>query len=490
MLDLTLDSDYKKINNMKRILLLCIPAMLLTASCSDLDDYNIDPKSAVEVPGATLVTSAQRSLARVITSTNVNLNPFRYYVQHFAATTYADESQFDINTRAINRSFWDVLYRDVLRDLQEAETLITADITLSPEVKANQLAAIEVMQVYAWSVLVNTFGDIPYSEALDFTNVQPAYDDDAVVFNDLINRLNTAIGMFDVGAASLGEADLIYGGETAMWVEFANSLKLRMAMTIADVDEAKARTMVQEALPNVFTSNADNADLVFLTSPPNTNPLWEDLVQSGRQDFRGADTFVNVLNDLNDPRIDEYFKPIAGGNTFVGAVYGSVNAAAGFSAPGALLEDPTFAAVLLSYAEVEFLLAEAAARGFTVPGTAMEHYNMAVTASILEWGGTEAEAIAYLAQPSVNYLTAAGDWRQKIGTQKWIALYNQPVEGWKEWRRLDAPNLVAPESAQSDIPLRFPYPIVEQNLNTANYNAAASAIGGDVVTSKIFWDAR
>jgi hypothetical protein len=488
---------------MKRILLLFIPAMLLTASCSDLDDYNIDPKSAVEVPGATLVTSAQRSLARTVTSTNVNLNPFRYYVQHWAATTYADESQYDINTRGINRSFWDAMYRDVLRDLQEAKTLITADPLLDATTKANQLAVIEVLEVYAWSVLVNTFGDIPYSEALDINIVQPAYDDDAVIYNDLINRLNTAIGMFDESGGSFGMSDLIYGGNTAMWVKFANSLKLRMAMTIADVDEAKARTMVQEAAPNVFKSNldqlipdqpfefaADNAQLAFLGDTPNTNPLWEDLVQSGRQDYRGADTFINVLNSLDDPRLDEYFKPIANGTTYVGAVYGSVNAAAGFSAPGALLEDPTLPGVLISYAEVEFLLAEAAARGFTVPGTAMEHYNKAVTASILEWGGTAAEAAAYLAQPAVNYATAPGDWRQKIGTQKWIALYNQPVEGWKEWRRLDAPNLVAPENAQSDIPLRFPYPIVEQNLNTTNYTAAASAIGGDVVTSKVFWDVR
>jgi len=282
---------------------------------------------------------------------------------------------------------------------------------------------------------------------------------------------------------------LIYGGNVKRWMMFANSLKLRMALTIADADAAKAQTMATQAAPLVFTSNADNADVTFLASTPNSNPLWEDLVQSGRQDFRAADTFINALNTLNDPRRNEFFKPLADG-TFKGAVYGTLNSSAGFSAPGTLLEDPEFPGVLLSYSEVEFLLAEAVERGFAVGGTAMAHYNSAITASILEWGGTTAEATAYLAQPSVNYATATGEWRRKIGVQKWIALYNQPVEGWKEWRRLDAPNLVKPSDAKSEIPLRLTYPITEQNLNKAGYTAASKAIGGDVVTSKIFWDVR
>ena len=472
---------------MKRILLIFIPALLFTASCSDLEDYNIDPKSPVTVPGVTLVSNAQRNLVRTVTSSNANLNPFRFYVQHWAATTYADESQYDINTRAINQGLWNALYRDVLRDLQEGKTIITNDALLDASVKANQLAAIEVMEVYTWSVLVDLFGDVPYTQALDFNTVQPTYDDDATIYNDLTVRLDKAVGMFVADAAGFGSADLIYGGATAGWIKFANSLKLRMGMTMADADAAKAATMVQQAAANVFTSNADNADVTFLSSTPNASPLWEDLVQSNRQDFRAANTFIDPLNALNDPRRDNFFKPLEGG-IFKGAIYGAVNPVAGSSAPGTLLEDPTFPGVLLSYTEVEFLLAEAAERGFAVTGTAEAHYNAGVTASILQWGGTAAEATAYLAQPTVAYATAAGTFKQKIGVQKWIALYNQPVEGWKEWRRLDAPNLVKPVDARSEIPLRLTYPVVEQNLNKANYTAAASAIGGDVVTAKIFWD--
>ena len=140
----------------------------------------------------------------------------------------------------------------------------------------------------------------------------------------------------------------------------------------------------------------------------------------------------------------------------------------------------------MSYSEIEFFLAEGAQRGYNVGGTAAQHYNNAVTASILEWGGTEAEAAAYLAQPQVAY--DAANWKQRIGEQKWIALYNRGWDAWIEQRRLDYPQLVAPATALSAYPLRFTYPVTEQNLNRVNYEQAAQAIGGDLVTTKLFWD--
>ncbi|KAA3436449.1 SusD/RagB family nutrient-binding outer membrane lipoprotein [Rufibacter hautae] len=473
---------------MKRILYFCIPALLFATSCVDsLDDYNINTKAATQVPGATLVTSAERSLANIITSSSVNNNPFRFYAQYWAATTYPDESQFVIATRQVDRNFWDPFYRDVLRDLKEAKTIITANNLLDPKIKANQLASIEVLEVYAWSVLVNTFGDVPYSEALDINQVLPKYDDDAAIYADLTVRLDKAIGMFDATATGLGTADLIYSGNVPNWIKFANSLKLRLGMTLADVDPAKAKTMVEAAAPNVIMSNAESADITYLATTPNTNPVWTDLVQSGRADFVGANTIIDRMNTLNDPRRNEYFKPLENG-TFKGGTYGAPNSYSANSAPGTILESPTNPGMLLSYSEVEFLLAEAVERGFAVGGTAMGHYNAGITASITEWGGTETEAAAYILQPGVNYLTAPGDYKQKIGTQKWISLYSNPVEGWKEWRRLDAPSLVKPALGISEIPLRLTYPTTEFNSNGDNAEAASSAIGGNTVTSKIFWD--
>lgn len=111
----------------------------------------------------------------------------------------------------------------------------------------------------------------------------------------------------------------------------------------------------------------------------------------------------------------------------------------------------------MTYSEVEFILAEAAERGYPVVGTAEEHYNAGVTASILFWGGTEAEAAAYLAQPAVAYTTAeGGDNMNAIAVQKWISFYNEADQGWIEWRRLDYPPFNAPENMSvEDIPVRY-----------------------------------
>jgi hypothetical protein len=144
--------------------------------------------------------------------------------------------------------------------------------------------------------------------------------------------------------------------------------------------------------------------------------------------------------------------------------------------------------VLMDYAEVEFLLAEAVERGMNVGGTAAEHYNNAVTASITYWGGSEADATAYLAQPEVSYATAPGPWERKIGTQEWIALYLRSFDAWVVWRRLDYPQLQAPPSAITAIPVRYTYPSNEQNLNEENYAQASADIGGDDVTTNLFWD--
>ena len=210
---------------MKKSLLFILPALVLATSCVDtLDDYNIDPKrpQSGDVPGATLVSSAERSLTRTLTSSSVNLNVFRLYTQYWAETTYFDESIYDIKTRRINEGFWTSIYRDVLRDLQEADRIISAnnDPLFDPAVKANQLATIEVLQVYSWATLVDTFGDIPYSEALDVTNARPKYEDDAAIYADLVTRLDAAIASFDPSADGLGSADLIYGGDVSSFVAF------------------------------------------------------------------------------------------------------------------------------------------------------------------------------------------------------------------------------------------------------------------------------
>ena len=196
---------------------------------------------------------------------------------------------------------------------------------------------------------------------------------------------------------------------------------------------------------------------------------------------------IDELKALGDPRLPQYFAPNNDGD-YDGGIIGANNTFAETARPSAKILEPDLPHTILDYSEIEFYRAEAKERGFTVSGTAEEHYNNAIRASILDWGGSDAEATAYLAKPAVAYATAAGGWKQKIGFQKWIALYNRPVTGWLEVRRLDFPVLLPPDNPDSGFPNRFAYPSDEQTLNPANYTAAAAAIGGDLVETKIFWD--
>lgn len=473
---------------MKKYIILAGLVILYFSACKkDFGDINDNPKQYYQVPGSSLFTSAQKSMTDAITTPNVNSGIFRLLTQQWTETTYTDESNYDLATRNIPRNFWNTMYRDVLMDLKTSKDLISADNLLEATKKANQMALIDIMQVYGFSILVNTYGNVPYTEALDINKVQPKYDDAATIYNDLMTRLDADISALDVNAESFGNADLIYGGDVAKWKMFANSLKLRMGVMIADVDNAKAKAAVESAAPNVFTSNADNAAFKYQTSPPNTNPIWVNLVQSGRKDFVAANTMVNAMNTLNDPRVPLYFTKDANGN-YTGGVYGASNNYATYSKPSTTIQAPDYEALYMDYAEVEFLLAEAVERGYNVTGSAQSHYDAAVTASIEYWGGSASDAAVYLAQPNVNYLISLATYKEKIGVQKWIALYNRGIEAWTEWRRLDFPALTAPPNALSAIPVRFRYSDEEQNLNTVNYTAASTAIGGDLVTTKLFWD--
>jgi hypothetical protein len=471
--------------------------LLLFSSCTKLEDLNVNTKDPATVPGESLFTGAQRYLSNEMVTPNVNQNNFRMFVQQWTETTYTDEANYDITTRPIPGNFWNALYRDVLMNFKESSKVLQATGTLlgdDPQILPNKLAINEIMTVYTYSVLVETFGNVPYTDALDPNKLAPKYDDGLTIYKDLISRLNTAIANLDPNFGSYGTADNFYHGDVTKWLKFANSLKLRMGMLLSDVEPSLAKTTVEAAAPHVIKSNSDNCMLVYMSSQPNTNPIYENLVASGRNDFVAANTQVDVMNDLADPRLPLYFTMVDTSTTgtpkmaYVGGIYGASNDYTQYSHVAPRLLVPAFEAMFLDLAEVEFLLAEGVERNFNVGGTAVEHYNKAIKASVEYWGGAAADADAYLAQTKVAYGTATGDWKQKIGTQKWIALYNRGFEGWTAYRMLDYPVLVAPPDANSDLPVRLTYPTTEQTLNGANRAAAAAAIGGDDVTTKLFWD--
>lgn len=479
---------------MKKIIITAFSIVLLV-SCQTNDQYeqrNRDPKSPTQVDASFLFTSATKSLVDQMTSTNVNTNIFRMLGQHWTETTYVDEANYDFNTRNITNSHWSEMYRDVILDLSTAKENTEAtpiSATFTQATKDSRIAQIEILSVYAWANLVETFGDIPYSQTLNPGKyVLPVYDDAATIYADLFTRLNAAIpNLTDSG---FGSADPIYGGTASAWKKFGNSLKLRMGIRIADVPSMStiAQTAITTAISGgVFTSNADNAAMAYSNASPNTNPVWVDLVQSGRSDFVIANTLVDFMNDLSDPRREVYFDQNLGAGIYKGGTYGAVSNFTTNTHVGSAIIDPENPASLIDYAEVCFYLADAAERSISgTPASAAGFYNNGITASFNQWGATGVED--YLDNPDVNYLTAPGTWKVKIGNQLWLAMYNRGYEAWTAWRTYDMPGFNLPAVSGLPVPTRYTYPISEQNLNKTNYDAASTAIGGDKQTTKVFWD--
>ncbi|MEO9968065.1 MAG: SusD/RagB family nutrient-binding outer membrane lipoprotein, partial [Reichenbachiella sp.] len=340
---------------------------------------------------------------------------------------------YTIIAREISLGIWTNQYRDVLIDLKDAREIIATQLAEgtsgdSDETLQNKMAIIDILMGYTYITMVDIFGDIPYSEALDPANFEPVYDDAESIYTSVEGTLSAASTTLttpaNAAASGFGGSDLVYGGDVAAWARFANSVKLRMAMKMADVNAATSVTWATEAMTaGVISSNAENFAMTYQSASPNSSPLHEDLVLSGRADFIAANTIVDIMNGVNDPRRSVYFRENLGAGVFDGGIYGDANAYANFTQVGDILHQPTTAGVLFNYAEIEFLMAEMVERGgYGVTGTAADHYNAGITASFDQWGATIG---TYLSETEVDYATATGTWRQKIGTQLWLALYNQ-----------------------------------------------------------------
>ncbi|MEN2400407.1 SusD/RagB family nutrient-binding outer membrane lipoprotein [Flavobacterium sp. MC2016-06] len=500
---------------MKKIIYSLI-ILTFVSSCSDITDENVDKKNPSTVPAATLFTSAEKGIAEQVVNSSVNKNIFRLVNQQWTETTYIDESIYQWTTRKISDNHWGAFFAGTitndgsLSDLIIAKTAIENEVIIAsdPEfaaktiVKKNQLAMIDILIVYSYQILVDTFGDIPYSEAFKGSgNYLPKYDKAIDIYKDLIVRVDYDIANINPVYPGFGTADVIYGDKLSSWIKFANGVKLKLGINLkaSGLADEIADAAIVSASANVFTSNNDNAKISYQNSVPNTNPIYVDLVFSGRHDFVPTKPFVDALVSKNDPRTKVYFAQNlkdANGNAapYKGGVVGLKNSYSKYTHIGDVVQLPDFKGTYMDYAEIEFLLAEAVERGVAVSGDAASHYTKAITASMEDWGVQKADIDAYLAQTTVAYASATGTWEQKIGEQAWYALFNRGFEGWTSTRRLDFPALVPPSNAdaaaEGQVPSRMAYPIREQTLNAVNYNAATTSIGGDKLTTKLFWDKK
>lgn len=483
---------------MKKIIKIIGALSLVVASFTscerDISGLNVDPKNPDKVPSQNLVSTVSYYLANAHVSASVNENITRFFTQQWTETTYTTETNYFFEQRNQNQFYWNNTYREVIGPLAKAKTFLASEqenTALTPadqaKVKVNKNAVLEILSIYAWATLVDSFGDVPYTEALKSNLselvLQPKYDDAAAIYGDLIKRINAVEATIDENYAGY-ETDPFYHGDMAQWHMVLNTLKLRMGLNLADVNLAQSKTLVESAFAaGVITDEVDDFQFQF-DNAIFSNPVYLNLVANGRNDFLPSNVYVNFMKANNDPRVPKYFTPAPDG-TYKGGNYGLLNTYANFSKLADRIKERDAPGEIFDHVNVKFMLAEAAARGYNVGGTANQYYIEAVTASMEDWGVDPVDTAIFLAAHPYD----PTNWKKSIGEAAWIAMFNKGFEAWYFWRRLDYPVLQPAPTAVHGLVRRMPYPIGEKNNNATNVNAASAKItGGDIYSSRVFWD--
>ena len=490
-----------KMNKQIFFLVGLIGALVFTGCRKDFEEINTNPNEPTAVSPGFLLTNAQKATMDRVYDSFWGSRRAMQTAQYWSSNQYSNESRYAYRDATANNA-WSSFYAGPLQDLQTIIDLNSgedaADYAGYGD-NANQIAVAQILQAWIYQHLTDAFGAIPMSEALQgVSNTTPSYDSQADVYAGLISMLDEALNGMNVGGSG-PQGDQLYGGDMAQWQKFGNSLKLRVAMRMADVNPGAALVAAEAALSSgaIIAGNEDNALFNYLTGAPNNNPINEDY--KTRNDFAASNTMVDFLTALNDPRRDVYFSPSASTGEYVGEVYGLDEANAALtptddvSQRGAAILAADLAGIFFDAAQTHFLAAEAAERGWASILSAEEHYNAAITLNMNYWGIDDADAIAaYLAQESVAYGTAEGAWNERIGRQKWAALYMQGYEGWAEYRRLDFGVLLPCADGVLDgdgsVPVRMKYPLDEQTLNNENWTTATNGGADDLLTTKMWWD--
>lgn len=480
--------------NLKRIKNNIIVAILfcgVLASCTDFGNTNVDPNLPSNPETTLLLTGVLRNISSYIYDEETPL----YYVQHISATQYASGSRYETTTF----SFYD-WYSGPLADLQLIIDLntdpATAEDVQTGGSNSNQIAVAMILKAYFYQVITDAWGMAPYSEALQGTDqLTPAYDSQETIYTGLMSDLEEAVGMITSTGAISG--DILFNGDMDRWKRFANTLRMNMALRLAEITPTIASSEFVEAMNADGGIITSDVAYTYLAQSSNDNPWYDRFLT--RKDHAISEPLLNYMSEINDPRIPIYADPsdasvAAGSPEYVGMPYGLTDGDAGaipyeaVSLIGTELRQQETPGYLFTMSQVYFDKAEAAYRGW-ISDDAEQLYYDAIRASFDQFGVvyTEAEFNNYISQPGVAW--EESNAIQRIGEQKWIALYLNPFEAWSEWRRLDYPELEpAPASSESSVPVRYPYTPDEAELNEENFNSAVSDQGGNTLSTPVWWD--
>lgn len=470
--------------------LLALPlavGLLLTSGCEkEFDTINANPNDPTSVPPERLLPHGIATAVTGYWGGSLGQDVGSGWAQHWARIQYTEIDQYNFTTD-VQDGPWRTFYNESLANFQKI-------IELGKQGNNDNMQAVGlIMRAWTFSVLTDVYGDIPYREALQGTTggiLYPKYDSQKDVYTGLVADLKTANDLLNTTRTMDRETDILFSGNLTRWKKFANALSLRLLNRMIDKDPAArtelARILGDPAKYPLLASNADNVVLAFLARP-NNNPINEN--RRTRDDHRVSKTLTDKLQSLSDPRLAVYADVVPGTSTYVGVPNGLDNTAAGnlglskTSKVGSYFVAETAPAVLLTFAEQNFIKAEAALKGVTAAGSAAPAYEAGIRASMEQHRLTV--PAGYLA---VNALKSGTAGLTQVLEQKWLALFGQGIEAWTEQRRTGVPVLKAPTINYNggQIPTRLPYPSSEENLNGEHMKAALAGKENDM-RLKLWW---
>ena len=469
-----------------KITLFLFASLLLIVGCDkDFEEINQDPNNPTSLPSHLLIPQVVRSAQNQLISTFVGGDMGSCWSQQFAKVQYNDEARY-IPRQSIIAQVWSTFYASVISDAAAMYTIAEA------EGNNNMMAVALTLQAHGYSVLTDMYGEVPFSEAIraDEGIIAPKYDSQQEVYTGLIAMLTQANSLFGSGDID-ATSDILYGGDASKWQKFANSLKFRSLMRISGKVGVAGELQALVNAGGMFTSNADEAKLIYLSASPSANPLYETVVFGTRGEWKVNSVLVDMMTAKSDPRLPvvaqlndaDIYRGKPSGLVDVPSIeYDYVNV----SAIGTHYLKPEAPGYYISNAELQFLMAEAAQKGF-ISGSASDYYNAGMAASFeanLDENGNSVDGTAYMASNTLTGATAL----EQIGNEKWIALFAQGIESWTEQRRTGFPVLSpALEADLSQIPSRINYPNIEASINAANYDAAVASQGADNLTTPVWW---
>ncbi len=481
--------------------------IIFSACTDDFAELNLNPNEPTAVPPSVIFPYAMREgIDRVhghrTRLERLGLDGGMLWVQYFARNQYTNEGDTYNPDASMRNNNWAGFFNESIINFQKV-----IDATGDPEniyYNENFMAASMVMRAYMNSIITDTWGAIPYTEALSGAvgNLAPVYDSQETIYAGMLANLKTAAETFDPAVAVL-TGDNLFGGDITRWQKFANSLRLKLANRQASKKPVESAAIFSEIMGNptaypIFTSNDDFALLYHegRLNDNNNNAWHEIMVVDGREDWSISQTLIDAMTDgtgnPTDPRLAVFAEPVTAGamaGLYDGAINGLPESIASVyintaSRPGSYFTRETAPFCLMTYSELLFVLAEATLAG-TYQGdlTAMEYTELATNASFEQYG---------LSMPAAYMGDKIAD-KETIMTEKWKALFGQGLEAWTEYRRTGYPILpgATPQAIfenSGKVPTRLRYPESEYSLNGTNVAAGAALNGGaDDKLTPLWW---